>query len=328
MDLTALDRRVVGALMLAPRAPWRQIAAVLGEPERTVARRGAELLESGVVSVAGLVARPYPVLIAVRTAPGTMHVASRALAALEETSFVYETTGQADCLAELMLHSQQVHRSLSEEMPAVAGVQHVVSSPILRYFKTLREWEPDLLTPHERQALRPRPLWDPTRFGHYPPLDRRDLDVVAALRADGRATAESVGRAVGVSEATARRRIAWLLDNAVVHVRTLVEPGVLGLPVQAILWIKAPPHAVEGIGQELAGLAMARYVAALAGEHQILADITLATLRDLYDFITDAPWAASASQVTPSVVLRAQKRGGVRVTEYDAEGVRFRQVLP
>lgn len=76
MELSDLDRQIVGALMTTPRAPWSRIAQVLGVPERTVARRGAELLDSGVVAVVGIYTRPFPVLIAVRTAPGTSQVAT------------------------------------------------------------------------------------------------------------------------------------------------------------------------------------------------------------------------------------------------------------
>ncbi|WP_314192926.1 Lrp/AsnC family transcriptional regulator [uncultured Arthrobacter sp.] len=52
--LDSLERQIVAALQLDPRCPWRKMAAVLGEPERTVARRGAQLLESGAVSIAAV----------------------------------------------------------------------------------------------------------------------------------------------------------------------------------------------------------------------------------------------------------------------------------
>jgi DNA-binding Lrp family transcriptional regulator len=41
--LDELDRRIVGALQIDGRASWRRIAEVLGEPERTIARRGSAL---------------------------------------------------------------------------------------------------------------------------------------------------------------------------------------------------------------------------------------------------------------------------------------------
>ena len=55
---------------------------------------------------------------------------------------------------------------------------------------------------------------------------------------------------------------------------------------------------------------MTRYVAAVAGEYQVVANVTLASLRDLYDFTITAPWAVDVGDVTTSLVLRAAKRGG------------------
>lgn len=59
-QLDALDRRIAAALQIDGRASWRRIASALGEPERKVARRGLRLLESGRVSVTGLVVRGRP----------------------------------------------------------------------------------------------------------------------------------------------------------------------------------------------------------------------------------------------------------------------------
>lgn len=310
MELTDLDRRIVGGLMMRPRVSWRALAEVLGETERTVARHGSALIEGGVVTVAGILTRPMPVIVTARAAPGTTRVVARALARRPDTSFVYEVTGSAEVVAELVTDGVSTVDSLTEELPGITGVQRMVSSPVLHYFKTLREWEPVFLSDAERAALRPEPPRAVARFGTYEDLSSRDLDVVAALAADGRATAEEIGRRAGVSEATARRRIAWLLDNSIVHIRTLIDPSALGVPVQALVWIKASPGRVASIGEEIAALSTSRYVAALAGEHQILADFTVPTLRDFYDLTTIASWADRASEVSTSLVLRVSKRGG------------------
>lgn len=309
-ELTDLDRRIIGALMVRPRASWRLVAEVLGEPERTVTRRGTNLLQDRIVTVAGIRTGRLPVLVTARAAPGTTRVVAQALARRSDTSFVYEVTGAAEVVAELITDGRSTVQTLTEELPGITGVQRLVSSPILHYFKTLREWQPGVLTAEERAALLPPAPPGPGPFGYHPELSSRDLDIVAALAEDGRATAEAVGRRAGVSEPTARRRIDWLLDNAVVHLRALVDPSHLGLPVQALVWIKASPGRVEEIGRLVADQPRSRYVAALAGEHQILADLTVPTLRDFYDLTTIAPWADSASEVTASVVLRVSKRDG------------------
>lgn len=85
--LDALERQIVAALQLDPRCPWRKVAAVLGEAERTVARRGSQLLESGVVAVVGVRPRPAAVLVEMRCTPGTVRAAAHALAQRVDTTF-------------------------------------------------------------------------------------------------------------------------------------------------------------------------------------------------------------------------------------------------
>jgi DNA-binding Lrp family transcriptional regulator len=133
---------------------------------------------------------------------------------------------------------------------------------------------------------------------------------VEALCADGRVSFEALARRVGVSEATARRRCEWLLANNQVQLRVVVEPAALGLAVEALLWIRAAPHQVERLGRSLAGLPTVRYAAALAGDYQIVADVTAPDLPSLYRLITASEWAAQASGVDVSMLLDARKRGG------------------
>ncbi|MPY81231.1 MAG: AsnC family transcriptional regulator, partial [Actinophytocola sp.] len=98
-----LDRRIVAALQVDGRAPWRKIAAVLDEPERTVARRGSRLLDERVVMVTGIaigdrIAYSEPAVVSMQCSPGTVRVAAASLARREESTFTYVMTGPADCV--------------------------------------------------------------------------------------------------------------------------------------------------------------------------------------------------------------------------------------
>ncbi|NKX53006.1 AsnC family transcriptional regulator [Arthrobacter sp. E918] len=309
-ELGPLEKQIVAALQVDPRASWRKIAAVLREPERTVARRGSELLESGIVGVLGIRLRPTPVLVEMQCAPGTSAVAVQALAQRPDTSFVYTVTGTGDCLAEILTDRQRLHTVLTDELPGIAGLKHVNTYPVLRYFKTLRAWQPGPLSDEQRSALRPVPLADPAILDDYPQLSTTDEQIVDALCQDGRMPFEAVARRVGVSEATVRRRTDWLLETNYLNLRALVEPAALGLPVEALLWIKTTPAQLEDLGRRLAEQPQTRYVAAITGDYQILADVTVANNRALYDFTTSSTWAGDVAQISVSLLLDARKRGG------------------
>ncbi|TJY69104.1 AsnC family transcriptional regulator [Arthrobacter sp. CAU 1506] len=310
VELSWLEKQIVAALQVDPRASWRTIAAVLREPERTVARRGGDLLASGVVAVRGIQLKPKPVLVEMRCAPGTSRMAVQALSQRADSSFVYTITGSSDCIAEILTDRARLHTALSDELPAIVGLQRVNTYPILRYFKTLRAWQPGILTAEQRRALRPVPLNDPKIFGEHPSLTETDKQIVAALCDDGRMSFEAIARRAGTSEATARRRTDWLLETNCLNLRALVEPSSLGLPVEALLWIKTAPDRLESLGRRLAQLPEARYVAAITGEYQILADVTVASNEALYDFTSSSDWTVDVAELSTSLLLDARKRGG------------------
>lgn len=310
MVFDSLERQIVAALQLDPRCPWRKMAAVLGEAERTVARRGSQLLESGAVAVVGIRPQPAAVLIEMRCTPGTVRAATQALAQRSDTTFVYATTGSGDCVAEILMETGRMADVLSDEIPSTIGLRDSTSYPVLRYFRTIRGWRPEVLSPGSVEALRSSLTPDSGVLEVRHDLSRQDSEVVEALCSDGRMSYEALGRRAGVSEATARRRSEWLLANNQIQLRTVVEPGAFGLDVEALLWIRASPQHVEQLGKSLADLPMIRYAAAIAGDYQIIADVTVSDMPALYRFITASDWAQYASTVDVSMLLDARKRGG------------------
>jgi DNA-binding Lrp family transcriptional regulator len=306
----ALERQIVAALQLDPRCPWRKMAAVLGEAERTVARRGSQLLESGAVAVVGIRPKPAVVLVEMRCRPGTVRAAAQALSQRADTTFVYTTTGTGDCVTEVMTDPARMSDVLSDELPSTIGLRDSTSYPILRYFRTLRGWRPEILTADKAEALRSTLTQDSGILVPRQDLSRQDNELVDALCADGRMSFEALARRVGVSEATARRRSEWLLANNQLHLRAVVEPESFGLGVKALLWIRASPQHVERVGRSLAELPTVRYAAAIAGNYQIMADVTVEDMPSLYRFITDSEWAQEATGVDVSILLDARKRGG------------------
>lgn len=312
VSLTELDQKIIGALMVRPRASWSRIAQVVGAPERTVSRRGAELLESGVVAIRGLPQKSLSALVGVKTVPGTTPLASRSLSARDDTTFVYEVTGSEDCLMEVLFDLDTFHSVLTEDVPAIPGVRSLNSNPIVGYFKTLQQWRPGLLDAHQRQALgdAQRPVL--TTVGMVQPLDQTDDPIASLLISDGRASAEDIGRRLGVSESTVRRRLSQLTKTGGVHLRAVVDPASIGLPVEVLVWIKAAPAQIEHIGRLLAASPETRYVAALIGEYQILADYVVPTMGAFYELTSHAAWADAALHTSTSLVVRAHKRGGHR----------------
>jgi Lrp/AsnC family transcriptional regulator for asnA, asnC and gidA len=310
--LDELDQRIVGALQVDGRASWRKIAAVLGESERTVARRGTQLLESRRVVVTGISSHGDALLVRAHCAPGSVHRAAKALARRSDTTFVYLLTGSADCLVELFCPPARLGDLVINELPGTPGLLSSTTHPVLRYFRTVHEWQPGLLTDDEVTALREfPPLTPPPSRADASAMGLEHGLILRALAQDGRLTHDELARIAGVSEPTARRRVEQLRNEGHVLVRAVVEPALLELPVEAILWIKTAPRHVDLVGEQMLGSPLVRYAAAIMGEHQILANVTVPDKLALHHFVTASDWLRHVDSVETSLVVSSFKRSGV-----------------
>ncbi|WP_149822910.1 Lrp/AsnC family transcriptional regulator [Streptomyces tailanensis] len=313
-----LDRRIISALQIDGRASWHRIAAALDEPERTVVRRGTRLLESGLVRIGAMAVRGRSTVVGVRCAPGRARVAATALARRPDCVFAHVLTGAPDCVAELLCPRERLAGLVMDELSGLPGVVETLTLPVLRHVRTIREWHAGLLTDSEIAALRegarpgfpstadPIPFTDPATE-----LARADRLLLHALAEDGRRTYDELARVAGVSEATARRRLTTLRRTGRVRIRAVIEPAVLGLPVEAVLRVRTPPAKVETVTAALAQSAHVRYASFVTGERQLLTLTAFPDEATLHTFVTRSPWLHDVESMDVSLVLTTLKRGGM-----------------
>lgn len=309
--LDELDQRVVAALQVDGRASWRRIAEVIGAPERTVARRGARLLATGAVVVSGFAPRGEMVIVRLRCTPGAQRVAGAAIARRQDATFSYLITGPADCAAEINCPPNRLAALALDELPGIPGLVSSSTDPVVRYFRAVHQWQPGLLTPEEAEALSDFPAITPQPALAANPLSREERLLVQLLSEDGRRTNEELAALSGMSEATVRRRIDSLRRQGRLYLRAVVEPALLGLPVEALLWLKAHPRFVGEIGEALIQSHYVRYAAATTGEYQLLVHVAVPDVMTLHQFTTSGTWAEHVDMIETSMLLAAPKRTGV-----------------
>lgn len=314
---TELDRRIVAALMVDGRAPWRKIAAALGVPDRTVTRRGAALLESGAVGIHAL-ADPHrtrrgdPFVVTLSCAPSLVWPTSASIARRPETVTAYVVSGRAQCLADMWCPDGRQSQLFLHELGATPGVTEVEVAPVLRYIQTLTTWDPRILTAAESDALRVgEPITTWPVFSEPVRMDREDRALLRGLVEDGRRTYEELGRMAGVSEQTAARRVETMRSTGLVTLRAVVDPRVLGLPVAALLRLRIRPPAVETVAAALTASPHVRYAAMVMGEHQIVADVRLPSKDALRHLLTGAEWTEHVEAMESSLILEVLKQSEV-----------------
>jgi DNA-binding Lrp family transcriptional regulator len=291
--MDALDRRLAAALQLNGRATWREVARVLGTSESTVARRGRQLLESGLVRVTGQpdAARAglgNPVLVQLNCAAGMTKRVATELAARPDVRFLAVVTGSYEVLVELIVPSKaRLAHVLTDELAAVEGITGTTTDIVMRTFKTSYDWSRELLDEHgvDPSFVRQGPVPVP-RVSGPAALDESDLRLMQMLSDDGRRTFSDLAQDIGISESMVRRRVSALVDNGYLFFATLVDPQALGFEVEVFVMLRVALGELERVATALAARREVRYVSVTSGFSDLACEVILRSPDDLYDFTT------------------------------------------
>lgn len=297
--LDGVDQRIVAALQVHPRAGVSEIGRVLREHERSVARRVQRLVATSVIHPTARYDPPrcglgHTVVLRLRTARGCLEEVARGLARRREVHSVAAVAGESAHLwCELVVGSRSFLHSLPANGLFDLDDAEVLDAHLtLHPFKTEAQWYAPVLTEEEEKRLRAslvRPL--PGRADRHAltphaltPTDRRIAD---ALISNARVSLTDLAKEVGFSTATAGRRVTSLLERRMLHLYTVVEPALLGRPVEARLRLRVQPSALEPVGTALADRPDVRSCTAVTGRYHLLVDVCVPHESDLYGFIRD-----------------------------------------
>ncbi len=124
---------------------------------------------------------------------------------------------------------------------------------------------------------------DPTAS---PTLDTTDVDIVAALTADGRLSVNELARRVNVSRATAYARLERLRSSGVIlGYTTVVDQVKLGLPLAVFILLNVDQHAWRTLSEELRQLPGFQYLALTSGEFDMILLVRVADISALRDVV-------------------------------------------
>lgn len=312
--LDPLSCRITAALQVNPRASWASIADALGEPERTVTRRGRELLESGNVRVVGVIGATGAVILRARCHVGMARAVSVGLARRDDTMFVYATSGHEECVAEVLVDDAHLADLMLDDLPSITGIRRIQVDPITRVYRSVREWRPSILRPAQVAALTPPAHED------YQPDGRTGSEIsvlhrsiLRVLAEDARTPTSEIARVVGATENTVRRHMETLEQTNKSRLRVVVEPELLGYTAEALVWVRVPPREHKNLVSLLLHHSEVRYAVAIAGADSLLVNFACRDRVALHQITTHTEWAALADSISVVSVLRATKRSGNRL---------------
>ncbi len=120
-----------------------------------------------------------------------------------------------------------------------------------------------------------------------PVLDRRDLEIIAALQEDARATYADVGERVGLSASSVHERVRKLERAGVIRgYRAVVDPEAVGLFVTAFIAVTPmDPTQPDDVPDRISEIPEVEACFSVAGEANYLLKIRTRTTSDLEELI-------------------------------------------
>ncbi|MGZ4132775.1 MAG: Lrp/AsnC family transcriptional regulator [Actinomycetota bacterium] len=118
-------------------------------------------------------------------------------------------------------------------------------------------------------------------------LDERDLEILAALQEDARATYADVGQRVGLSASAVHDRVRKLEHAGVIRgYRAMVDPEALGLSVTALIAATPlDPQQPDDLPERIAGLPEVEDCYSVAGEASYILKVRTRTTGELEELI-------------------------------------------
>lgn len=294
--LDELDRRLVGALHLAPRVTWDDLAAILAADASTLKRRFDRLSDAGLCRVIGQIgwgmhSAAMPVHLFVDISGETPLAVLDRLGALPHLQYLAQVSGDYPVYATVHAPSEQATSEVLDRVYAQPGVRRVITLPSLRTLRRGADWDPRLLTDRERRDLLviAGPAIEDVATAVPPDraLSEAERTVMSMLQQDGRASAAGIARTAGLATSTAHRMVRRMLDEGWVKPRFEVVSEWLGFLTTFVLRLRVPPGSTTSVMRPLADLPQTRLIAHVAGDTSVLCMGLVADRTALAAFIDD-----------------------------------------
>jgi DNA-binding Lrp family transcriptional regulator len=312
-----LDRRILYAIQLEPRAAFREVADALGVSEQTVARRYRRLRGDGVVRVIGQV-DPGRLgrtdwAVRVRVRPDAAVALADALARRDDVSWVTLVSGGSEIVCVTRPASDdQRDELLLQRLPKTAQVLGLEAQAMLHRFAPADgpDWAGyvDTLDESLPPRLRPRVRAAPD---DSVTLEPGDAPLVTLLGRDGRASYADLAKATGWPPARVARRLETLRAAGILYFDVELAQALVGFRALAFLWLTVAPKDIAATGEALIRHREVAFCGAITGSANILVSLACRDTADLYRYVTTRVGGIETiRQVEVSPMLRRLKQAG------------------
>jgi Lrp/AsnC family transcriptional regulator for asnA, asnC and gidA len=141
-------------------------------------------------------------------------------------------------------------------------------------------------------------------------LDALDRRLVAVLKQDGRMSFTQLATELGVSEATARKRLHRLVESETIRIGPIVDQAKIGYRLNVWIGIRCRPGTFRAVAEGLAKFHAVRYVGACTGAYDVICEAVFLSQAEMLTFLERELAAVDGvTETQSSVVLEITKLG-------------------
>jgi Lrp/AsnC family transcriptional regulator for asnA, asnC and gidA len=115
-------------------------------------------------------------------------------------------------------------------------------------------------------------------------LDDTSKAIIEQLQRDGRMPYGSIGKAVGLSEAAVRQRVARMIEAGVMQIVAVTDPRQLGFAREAMIAVRVDGD-IEQVATEIEAMDEVIYVVVTTGGFDLLVEVVCIDDEHLYEVI-------------------------------------------
>jgi len=120
-----------------------------------------------------------------------------------------------------------------------------------------------------------------------PQLDEIDLQIIAALRQDGRVPFSQIAKQLNVSPGMIRLRYSRLVETGILKVVAVSDPLLMGYSTMALIGIRADGSQLMAVAEQIAALDEVVYLIITSGSYDIIAEVICRDQAHLLQFLTE-----------------------------------------
>ena len=118
-------------------------------------------------------------------------------------------------------------------------------------------------------------------------LDAFDLQIIAALKEDGRMPFAEIARRLDVSPGMVRERYHRLVEDGILQVVAVTNPPLVGYRMMTLIGIKVDGSRLQETARQIAAFDEVVYLVICTGTYDLLAEVVCRDNAELLQFLTE-----------------------------------------